>query len=222
MEHPSQPDRLGGQVNPVQLLTRSSRVAFVEDQVQHLQHGGQSVPSVLGRWEDKPSASGLDLLFGPADPLTHGDFTDPISVGNLSGGQSAHGSQRQRDLGDRGQNRMAAQEQQRQAIVSNRFLPRSRGRLTGQLVLATLPKLLGAELVDHAAVADPDQPATGMVWNAVVGPLLRGGEQRFLDRVLGDVEVAESAHQRAEHLRRLGAQQVLELWRGGRHLPGGY
>jgi hypothetical protein len=57
MEHPSQPDRLGGQVNPVQLLTRSSRVAFIEDQVQHLQHGGQSFPSVVGRWEDKPSAS---------------------------------------------------------------------------------------------------------------------------------------------------------------------
>jgi hypothetical protein len=29
--------------------------------------------------------------------------------------------------------------------------------------------------------------------------------------------VAESAHQRAEHLRRLGAQQVLELRCSGRH-----
>jgi hypothetical protein len=32
-----------------------------------------------------------------------------------------------------------------------------------------------------------------------------------LDRVLGDVEVAEPAHQGTEYMWRFGAQQVLEL-----------
>ena len=50
-----------------------------------------------------------------------------------------------------------------------------------------------------------------MVGDAVRRPLPCGGEQSVLDSVLGDVEVTESAHQRAEHLGRLGAQQVLEL-----------
>jgi hypothetical protein len=49
--------------------------------------------------------------------------------------------------------RIGWQHKQRQAIVGGRFIGRSRHRLAGQLILATLRKLVGAELVDHAAVA---------------------------------------------------------------------
>ncbi len=40
----------------------------------------------------------------------------------------------------------------------------------------------------------------GLSGHAVGGPEAAGGEQRLLHRVLGDVEAAETPHQRAEHL----------------------
>jgi hypothetical protein len=40
--------------------------------------------------------------------------------------------------------------------------------------------------------------------------MVGSGDQRLLDRVLGRVEVARTASERAEDLRRQGAEQVLD------------
>src|SRR5690606_28390051 len=55
---------------------------------------------------------------------------------------------------------------------------------------------------------DGDQPVERVRRNAVLRPLRGGGEQRFLHRVLGDVDVAVVPHERDEHLRRRAPQQV--------------
>ncbi len=68
---------------------------------------------------------------------------------------------------------------------------------------------LGADVIGHAPRGDLDQPAARIVGHALLRPLQRGGEQRFLHRVLGGGEVAEPPDHRAEHLRRELAQQVL-------------
>jgi hypothetical protein len=49
--------------------------------------------------------------------------------------------------------------------------------------------------------------------------MIRRGDQRFLDGVLGFVEVTKSASQRAEDARRQVAQQVLEIGREVQRAP---
>jgi hypothetical protein len=49
--------------------------------------------------------------------------------------------------------------------------------------------------------------------------MVRGREQRFLDGVLGRIEVAGSARQRADDLRRELAQQVLDIGRDVQRPP---
>ena len=72
--------------------------------------------------------------------------------------------------------------------------------------------LVAAQEVGQAARRDGDQPGARVVGAAVARPLLRGRQQRLLDRVLAGVEVAVAPDQRAEDLRHQRAQQVL----GGR------
>ena len=64
-----------------------------------------------------------------------------------------------------------------------------------------------------------NQPAARVVGQAVARPLRGRGDQRLLHRVLGGGEIAEAADDRAEHLRRELAQQLLgaEIQRGARH-----
>src|SRR4029453_9403908 len=55
--------------------------------------------------------------------------------------------------------------------------------------------------------------------HTVPGPPRRSREQRLLDGVLGQVEVAVPAHECAEDLRRQLAQQVLDTWRDVQRSP---
>ena len=64
-------------------------------------------------------------------------------------------------------------------------------------------------MIGHAPRGDLDQPAARVVGHALARPLQRRREQRLLHRVLGGGEVAEAPDDRAEHLRRELAQQVL-------------
>ncbi len=81
--------------------------------------------------------------------------------------------------------------------------------LHGRSVLAAAAGNFAAHLIGHAPGGDLNQPGAGMVGEAGSRPLNGGGEQGFLHGVLGGSEVAEAAHDRAEHLRREIAQQVL-------------
>jgi hypothetical protein len=79
----------------------------------------------------------------------------------------------------------------------------------GEFALA--PALVAPDLVDEPASRASEQPGARVLRCAFGGPLLVGGEQGVLDRVLAQVELAGAVatEQRAEDLRRQGAQQVL-------------
>jgi hypothetical protein len=138
-------------------------------------------------------------------------------VRDLGGRQAAHRAERERHLRGAAQHRVAAEQQQGEAVVGLLRRHRPPGGVlhrqvgAARLLLPPAPGLIGAEQIHHPPVSDPDQPAARIVRHSVPRPRPARGEQRLLHRVLGDVEATEAPHQRAEHLRRLGAQQVLDV-----------
>jgi hypothetical protein len=113
---------------------------------------------------------------------------------------------------------MAAEEQHRQRVVLAGDL-RGRWFLGGRQVLAAPPGLLAAPLVDQPAGGGLQQPAVRLRRDAGTGPVLGRGQQPVLDGVLGRVEVAVPAGERAEDLRRQPAQQVLDVGRDVQREP---
>jgi len=71
------------------------------------------------------------------------------------------------------------------------------------------PRGLAAHEIRHAPGGNLDQPAARVVGHAFARPLHTCGEEGFLDRVFRGREVLETAYDRAEHLRRQLAEQVL-------------
>ena len=124
-------------------------VALVEDQVEHLHHGGHPAVAVgVGRRGEAGAGAG-QLLLGAADPGAHGVLRRPVGMRDLGGRQAAHRAQRERHLGGGTQRRVAAQQQQGEAVVGLRGGARPAGRLPhGQLghaglLLAPAPGLVG-------------------------------------------------------------------------------
>ena len=113
---------------------------------------------------------------------------------------------------------MAAHEQQNQRVVGVRgelvggwgHPLRGQGPL-GNGVLSALTSLLAAQQIRQSARGDGDQPSKRIIGTPVLRPGGRRGDERFLGRVLGRVEMAVTTHERAEDPRRQLAQQVLEL-----------
>jgi len=113
---------------------------------------------------------------------------------------------------------MTAHEQKIQDVVS------FRDRLVGgerELLLCgdqahddglALPaRALRANVIGNLAPGDVDQPRAWVLGQAVARPLRRCRDQRLLNGVFRGTEVAETMNDRAEHLRRELAQQVLGL-----------
>jgi len=90
-----------------------------------------------------------------------------------------------------------------------------RGEAVGRLLLVRSPRL-AAGPVDRLAAGGGEQPGPGVVGQAIAGPSLERGDARLLERVLGEVEVAERADERREDLARLTPEDLL-----GRHATAG-
>ena len=68
---------------------------------------------------------------------------------------------------------------------------------------------LGPDVIGNPPRRDLIKPGARVVGHALARPLRGRGDQRLLNRVLRSAEVAEPPDDRAEHLRREVAQQVL-------------
>ena len=64
-----------------------------------------------------------------------------------------------------------------------------------------------ADAVDRLEAARGDEPRHRVGGDAVARPLLDGGPERVLHRLFGEVEVAEQADQRRQHLARIAPEQ---------------
>ena len=99
---PGQPDGLAGQVGAGQVRAAAGRVALVEQQVEHVQHGPQPARPLVRRRQPERLAGRLEGGLGPADPLAHGRLRHQERGGDLPGGQAADRAQRERDGRRRG------------------------------------------------------------------------------------------------------------------------
>ena len=218
MDDAGQPDRLAGELAALQAGAGGGRVALVEDEVEHVQHGAQPVDPVRARRQGERRAGGPDERLAAADALRHRRLGDQEGAGDLRRGEAADRAQGQRDLRRRRERGVAAHEQQGERVVllggrrraGRRRDPVLRPRLRRVGVLALPARVLAARLVGHAPRRDGDQPGARALGEPVRGPLRRGRQERLLDGVLAGVEPAVAPDEHAEDLRRELAQQVLD------------
>ena len=118
----------------------------------------------------------------------------------------------------------AHEEQDERVILFGRLTRNGMAEDRSEVVeLTTTPRAVAAQLIGHAPGSDLYQPSAWIVGKTVFRPLLRGGQQCLLHRVLGDTEVTEATDHRTENLRRELPQQALvgELGRAPRHTSTG-
>jgi len=90
-DHPSEPDRLPGEVAARELRPAAGQVALVEDQVEHMQDGAQALCPLLTTRHRERDRRTLDGLLGAADPLRHRPLGDEERIGDLGRGQPTDG-----------------------------------------------------------------------------------------------------------------------------------
>ena len=104
---------------------------------------------------------------------------------------------------------MAAQIQQGERVILV-GRPAPGRRLQCGALFAPPASALTPPFVDQSPGGDGHQPRAWIFGNAFGCPLERRGEECLLHGVLARVELSVPPHQRAEHLRRQLAQQILD------------
>jgi len=118
----------------------------------------------------------------------------------------------------RRQFRMAADEQQPQNIVAVVRAVKPLGKLLlgvveigDRLVLGQRRLLFGApDVVDRDVAPDHDQPRRGIARRTVLRPAFQRAQAGVLERLLGGIEIAEIAQQRADRLGTRRRQRVVD------------
>lgn len=70
----------------------------------------------------------------------------------------------------------------------------------GQPLRQHLPATPAAQGVDALESPRGHEPGAGVVGHPLPGPALEGGHEGFLQRLLGEVEIAQQSHQRRQHM----------------------
>ncbi len=186
----------------------AGRIALVEDQIDHRGNAGEPLAALHRARRLERHVGVGDAGLGAGDALLHRGFRDQERARDLFHGQARDDAQRQRDLLRRRQIGMAADEQQPQDVVAimraveplgDRFLGIAeigdRIVLGQRLLLAASP-----DVVDRDIAPDHDQPCRGIARRPVLRPAFQRAQAGVLERLLGGIEIAEIAQQRADRL----------------------
>ena len=173
-----QANGFGAQIVAHQLGAGSGRVALIEDQVEDSQDGVQPFGPEARRRDLVGDARNLDLALGAHQALRHGGFAQQEGLGDLAGGQTAEGVERQSDPRILCDGRVAAGEDQAQSFVRDHFilclllilmfqtLEDFRWQATLHLCVPRAPA------IDGSAPSGVQQPGFGLFRNSVRGPAL--------------------------------------------------
>ena len=114
-----QANRLGAQIRAHQSVVLGGRIAFVEHQVDHAEHGGQALRQQLLGGHFIGNARFEDLFLYAHQALRGGRFGLEEGTRDFARRQAAQGAQRQRHLRRLADGRVAAREEQAQAVVGH-------------------------------------------------------------------------------------------------------
>src|SRR4051794_28052079 len=158
-------------------------------------------------------AGGLDLPLCAHEPLRHRRFGLEERAGDLGGREAPERPQRQCDLRLDRQRRVAAGEEELEALVIE--------RVARHLVLGRLRDLeqtglreqgaLAADPVDRAVPGRRQEPRSRIRRRPVPWPPLRRDRERLLGGLLRKVEVAQEADQRRKDTPPLVAEDRLQV-----------
>ena len=223
-EQPAEPDRLAAQLAADEPVALGRAVALVEDQVHDLQHAGQPVGQRLVRRHAIRDVRVRDLALRARQPLPHRRLRDEERARDLAGGQAAERAERQRDARRERERRMAAGEDQAQAVVRHGAVVGVHVVLLGvqpgelrEPVDAIGRRPLAPEPVDRLPPRRDREPGARVARDAVARPGCDRRGERILDRVLGELEVAGVADRGREHRGALLAPRVLDRGRRVAH-----
>src|SRR4051794_25647933 len=186
-EEEREPDRLRAQ-----FATHWRPVARVEDEVDGGEDGAQPLGQQVLRRDAEWNAGVADLALRANEPLRERRFGDDEGPRDLRRRQPADEAERQGHLRVGGQRGVAAGEDQLEPLVGDHgFLVV--GYLFGAGEQLRLPRerLLAADPVDRAVARRRDDPRAGVRRCPVPRPAFGRDDERILNRVLGEVEVAE-------------------------------
>jgi len=206
-QQPAEADGFGGEVGAGHRVAGRGRVAFVEHQIDDVQHGLEALGQLGRRGHLIRNAGVADLSLGTHDPLRDGRGRREEGARDLFGGEAAHLAQREGHARVGRQGRMTAREDQSQAIVVHRgvvvAVHGGRLRCALQFVgerrerrLVARPAPYG---VDGPEAAGRDEPRSRIGGHTLARPLLHGGGKGVVHGLLGAFEVAEQPDERGEH-----------------------
>ena len=229
-QQPRQPDRLLAQRRADLGGVAAGRIALVEDQVDHGGDGGEPLGALHRARRLERHVGVGDARLGPGDALLHRGLADQEGARDLLDREPGDDAQRQRDLLRRRQVGMAADEQQPQDVVAVVRAVEPLGQLLLGVVevgdrlvrrAAAAACLPPPDIVDRDVAADHDQPRRGIARRAVLRPALQRAQAGVLERLLGGVEIAEIAQQRADRLGTRRGQRAhrSRRCRSRRHAP---
>ena len=197
--------RLQAQARPDKVVARRGRIAFIENEVDDLEHRGQP-RRPFGAARHLEGQSGLcDRLLRADDTLRDRGLAREEGAGDLVRRQAADHLEGERRAGVGRQHGVAGREDEAQQLVAEiivhgrfdrlgRVVARLGQRPRDLLVLA-LAHLAVPEGVQGAPFGDGHQPGSGIVRNAGPRPLGQGDDQRVLRQLLGTVDIPHDAGQ---------------------------
>ena len=213
----AEPDRLVAQLAAHERVGAGREIALVEDQVESRQHRAQPIRQVIAARDLVGDPSVADLALGAHDALLHGRLAGEKRACHLGSGEPPEQAQGEGHLGLARERRVAAGEEQAQAIVGYRvhvvaWIALVRARRGESLELAQLVQIaaLAADAVDGAVARGADDPGAGVAGEPVAGPALDRDHEGLLHRLLGQVDVAEDPDQDRHRPSRLAPEQAVD------------
>jgi hypothetical protein len=200
-QQPRQPDSLVAERCARNLRHAARGISFVEDEVDHRGNGGEPLgPLDRARRLERNVGRG-DAALRPGNALLHRGLADQERACDLGDRQARHNAQREGDLLGRRQVGVATDEKEAKDVIAIVRAVESLGEFSfgvtqvrdGLFVRQRFLLAAASHLVERDVAADHDEPGRRLAWRTVLRPVPQRPQTRLLERLLGQVEVAEIA-----------------------------
>ena len=229
-QEPTKPYGLLAERDPHGSAVAARRVSFVEYKIDHRRDGSETLAAFNGPRRFEGNIGSGDPRLGARDPLFHCALAHEEGSRNLFDAQSRDDAKRQRDLVCLREIRMTTDKEKPEHVVAVMRLVQPFGHrrlvvveignllLIGQWLLAPCPP---CRVEGHIATNE-DKPGRRIARWPILRPRLQSPQARFLEGLLGQIEIPKITEQRRYGPRSGGRQRRVHPGRIGQaaKLPG--